>query len=370
MYQPKLFHAYPQLKGAVPWVSMGTFPTAVQRMDKLGEKCGHPDLWVKRDDLSSDIMGGNKVRVMEFLLAKMKAEGKKVAISPGALGSNQILASAIYGNRLGLKIVGVFFKQCDTDYMCKHMLIDQSMGVEFNHVKNPYFTPFAILYHYLRHVDWKKFEAPFYIPSFGSSATCALGYLNAMFELKEQIDKGEMPEPDYIFVTAGTGGTMAGIELGARLLEMKSIVMGVRITDWIACNERVVASILNRTVRYLNKSGAELPRLKWKKKDVHMIHEFFGGEYAKITDEGVEAKQLCAQVEDLVLDTTYTAKTMAAMLAYLEQHGLKDKTVLFWHTYNTRDLLPYISEDASPKKMPSAFHEYFKDRESGRPAEA
>lgn len=363
MSKPLLFEAYPQVEDRVPWVSLGNFPTPVEKLSRLGEKLGHSSLWVKRDDLSSDKMGGNKVRVMEFLLAQMKADGKKVAISPGALGSNQILASAIYGNQLGLDIVGIFFKQFPTDYMCKHMLIDQCMGVEFHHVGNPYFVPLVILYHYLRKTDWRRLSGPFYIPSFGSSATCALGYLNAMFELKRQVDAGEVPDPDYIFVTAGTGGTMAGIELGARLLNMKVRVVGVRITDWIACNERLVASIVNRAFRYLKKRGADLPPMKWKGSDISMIHEFFGGEYAKITNEGVNAKSLLAEVEDLVLDTTYTAKTMAAMIRRLEDQGLRDKTVLFWHTYNTRDLSPFLDEAADPDRLPRSFQAYFKEGE-------
>ena len=147
---------------------MGTYPTPVEKMSKLGKMLGYPNLWVKRDDLSSQKMGGNKVRVMEFLLAEMKASGKTIAISPGALGSNQILASGIYGKDLGFKIVGIFFKQCPTDYMRKHMLIDKTMGVEFNYVSNPYLVPFAILYHYLRNFDFSKMQFPFYIPTFGS----------------------------------------------------------------------------------------------------------------------------------------------------------------------------------------------------------
>ncbi|HUT53120.1 MAG TPA: pyridoxal-phosphate dependent enzyme [bacterium] len=360
MERPRLFEKYPQLEKTIPWVPLGTFPTPVQRLDRLGGMLGHHKLWIKRDDLSSDQMGGNKVRVMEFLLAQMRAQGKQVAISPGALGSNQILASAIYGHQLGLKIVGVFFKQCETDYMCKHMLIDQSMGVEFVHVNNPYFVPFAVIWQLLKNADWKKFELPFYIPSFGSSATCAFGYFNAMLELKDQIDAGLLPPPDYIFVTAGTGGTMAGIELGARALGLPTRVVGVRITDYIACNERLVASIVNRAAKALRQAGADLPVKKCHGRDVTLIHDFFGGEYAKITPEAVEARKTCAELEGLTLDTTYTAKTMAAMIQHLKAHGLKDQNVLFWHTYNTRDLSPFLSPDSCPEKMPAPFQGYFK----------
>jgi 1-aminocyclopropane-1-carboxylate deaminase/D-cysteine desulfhydrase-like pyridoxal-dependent ACC family enzyme len=110
------------------------------------------------------------------------------------------------------------------------MLIDKSMGVEFNHVSSPYMVPFAIIYHYLKNVDWPRMEAPFYIPTFGSSATCAIGYVNAMIELKQQIDQGLIPEPDYIFVTAGTGGTMAGIHFGAKMLGLKTGSVTSRLT--------------------------------------------------------------------------------------------------------------------------------------------
>ena len=264
------------------------------------------------------------------------------------------MASGIYGHELGLKIVGVFFKQCATDYMCKHMLIDKSMGVEFNHVNSPYLVPFAIIYHYLsRNIDWGKMQAPFYIPTFGSSATCALGYFNAMFELKKQIDAGMLPEPDYIFVTAGTGGTMAGIQLGAKVLGMKSKTVGVRITDYVACNERMWSPASSTARSRLEKSGRRAVKpMKFKKSDILMIHEFFGGEYAKITDEAVAARKLLAEIEEVTLDTTYTAKTMAAMTKYLKDHDLKDKHILFWHTYNTRDLSPFLDKNVARRICP------------------
>jgi 1-aminocyclopropane-1-carboxylate deaminase/D-cysteine desulfhydrase-like pyridoxal-dependent ACC family enzyme len=359
--RPNLFEKYPNLEYSVPWISMGTFPTPVEKMSGLEEKTGHSNLWIKRDDLSSDKMGGNKVRIMEFLLALAKAQGKERVVSSGALGSNQIMASAIYAKDLDIKVTGVFFKQCDTDYMCKHMLIDYSMDVEFNHVGNPYMMPLAILYHCVRNINWKNMELPFYIPTFGSSATCVLGYVNAMFELKKQIDAGEIPEPDYIFITVGTGGTMAGIELGARLTGLDTKVIGVRIADWITSNEAVVASAVNRCIKLLKKAGAMIPPLKYSASDITIIHEFFGGEYAMITDESIDAKELALETDDIVLDTTYTAKTMAAMLKYLGGHKMSDKNILFWHTYNTKDLGPFLREDACCESLPKEFHCYFKE---------
>jgi 1-aminocyclopropane-1-carboxylate deaminase/D-cysteine desulfhydrase-like pyridoxal-dependent ACC family enzyme len=244
------------------------------------------------------------------------------------------------------------------------MLIDQSMGVEFHHVNSPYMVLFHVIYQWLRNIDWRKMKAPFFIPSFGSSATCALGYFNGMLELKKQIDAGECPEPDYIFITAGTGGTMAGIESAARVLGMETKVVGVRIADWIACNETLVASIVNRCYRLLRKSGADIPRFRSKGSDITMIHDFFGGEYARITPEGLKARDMAKQLDDIILDTTYTAKTMAAMIKYLSENDLKDKTVLFWHTFNSRELTPFLSPECSPEKLPGEFHKYFQTEKS------
>jgi D-cysteine desulfhydrase len=177
--------------------------------------------------------------------------------------------------------------------------------------------------------------------------------------LKEQVNAGQCPEPDYIFVTAGTGGTMAGIEMGVRILGMNSRVVGVRITDWLSVNESLIANIVNRGYKLLKDSGARLPPLHLKGSDITMIHEFFGGEYAKITPECAEAKQLARDLENIILDTTYTAKTMAAMISFIKDHGLKDKNILFWHTYNSRDLAPFLDPECTPAKLPGEFHPYF-----------
>ena len=77
MSQPELFEAYPNLAKTIPWVPLGNLPTPVERLNKLGAQLGYPSLWIKRDDLSSTKMGGNKVRIMEFLLAADEGRGQE-----------------------------------------------------------------------------------------------------------------------------------------------------------------------------------------------------------------------------------------------------------------------------------------------------
>ena len=95
MVKPIIFEQFPAIEQKIPWTPLGDFPTPVQKLEKLGAAVGHDGLWVKRDDLDSKVMGGNKVRVMEFLLADALSKNKRVAVSPGALGSNQVMASAV-----------------------------------------------------------------------------------------------------------------------------------------------------------------------------------------------------------------------------------------------------------------------------------
>ncbi len=82
-----LFDKYPGLRDKIPWMSIGKYPTPVQKMEKLGREAGYDNLWLKRDDLTSDIYGGNKVRKLEFVLADAKAKGRKTLICIGGSGS-------------------------------------------------------------------------------------------------------------------------------------------------------------------------------------------------------------------------------------------------------------------------------------------
>src|SRR4030042_5011600 len=118
---PELFQQYPKLK-AIPWVSLGQFPTPVEPMARLGERLGFQRLWVKRDDLSGPRYGGNKVRKLEFLLADAQAQGRDAVLTLGAAGSNHCLATAVYAQELGLKSIAVFVPQPVQEYVRQNPL--------------------------------------------------------------------------------------------------------------------------------------------------------------------------------------------------------------------------------------------------------
>lgn len=340
---------------------MGCYPTRVHRLEKLGRHIGCEDLWIKRDDESSKLYGGNKVRMMEFVLADAKSKNRNALICWGALGSNQVMASCIYGREMGFEKISVVFNQQPIhDYVCRNLLIDASLGARMDHASSSAELALKLLVQYVKHIDIAAGRRPYLVPLVGSSALSCLGYVNAAFELKEQIEEGLLPEPDYIFITVGTGGTMAGLQLGLRLAGLKSTVVGVRVLDRVFSNEKIVAWEINRTLRFLKQRGCKTSCPKYTAADITLMHDFFGEEYAGPTEEGRAAIDTTHEHEALPLDITYTGKTMAALMSFVKRNAdSANKTILFWHTLNSVDLQPFLDNAPDPQMLPPKFHHIF-----------
>ena len=355
------FRNYPGLQDRIPWIALGKYPTRVHRLAKLGEHLGCPNLWIKRDDESSEVYGGNKVRMFEFVLADAKSKKRNALVCWGSLGSNQVMASCIYGRKVGFtRISAVFRPQPIHDYVRRNLLIDASLGAKMDYAKSSATLIGKLLIQYLRYSNPLAGERPYLVPMVGSSPLSCLGYVNAAFELKEQIQQGLIPEPDAIFVTAGTGGTMAGLQLGLRMAGLRSEVVGVRVLDKIFCNEPVIAWEINRTIKYLERRGGPLNIARHRAKDIILTHDFYGEEYAGPTEEGGKAIEITREREDLSLDVTYTGKTMAALMDHLKRGGNARKTILFWHTLNSVDLNCFLKCAPKPDSLPAKFHCYWR----------
>lgn len=127
-----LFEEFPRLRGEIPWLKLGDFPTRVHRLKRLGKELGCRNLWIKRDDESGKLYGGNKVRKLEFLLADAEKKNAKVILTCGRIGSNHCLASTIYGSKLGFKSVLVLYHQPVTELVMSNLLLDHYFGAELH----------------------------------------------------------------------------------------------------------------------------------------------------------------------------------------------------------------------------------------------
>ncbi len=350
----QLFRRFPVLKDKIPFITLGQYPTPVQKLEKFGHKFGFNSLWIKRDDMSGEVYGGNKVRKLEFLLADAKAKEKKHLIAVGATGSNYVTATGIYGKKLGFNVSAVLFHQPPTDYLKKNLLMNLSNNMELNISPSMLLIPLKEIFCLLRH----GLKDTYITPPGGSSALSTLGYVNAALELKEQIDSGALPEPDFIFVPLGTGGTMAGIVLGCKIAGLKTRVVGVRVVDRIISNSLAVKGYADRCVKLMSRFIPELKGLKINFTDFTVLHDYFGKGYAYFTEDGIKAVKTLYETEEIKLEGTYTGKTLAGMIDFVKKNNLESKEILFWNTYNSRDMGSALKEDAYTK-LPRKLHRYF-----------
>lgn len=351
--EPILFEMYPGLRD-IPWRSLGNFPTPVAKLERLGRELGYENIWIKEDDKSSDYYGGNKVRKLEFTLPDALQKKKKTVMTYGGIGTNHGLATAIHGNRLGLNTLLLLVDQPVTTHVQENLLLFQHFGAQLCYVKNKAGAVSKSIWHFLLK------RSIYYLPPGGSSPRGSLGLVAAAFELRRQIDAGEIPEPKYIFVALGSKGTMAGLLVGSRLASLNSTIVGVRVSyRWLA-NEKTTANLANKVVDLMRKYDRNVPLMKFNGEDMYVLHDFCGGGYGVPTSQGEEAMEILREAEDIKLDLTYTAKAFAALLHFVRtQKDRESAPLLFWNTFSSVDLTPIIKEEHDYNKLPKPFHKFF-----------
>ena len=193
-----LVRAFPVLRDRLPWVSLGQFPTPVERLSELEKRIGSKaSLWIKRDDLSGSIYGSNKVRKLEFLLGDALQRGRNRVFAAGALGSIYAVASSLYARQVSLGCTCVLFPQPMAPRSHQNLRLILSLSDHVEIIPSVAFLPFAI-----GRALWRDRRregvAPCRMPVGGSSPLGCLGLVDAVLELQAQIDEGRLPEPDYI----------------------------------------------------------------------------------------------------------------------------------------------------------------------------
>ncbi|MHA1732926.1 MAG: 1-aminocyclopropane-1-carboxylate deaminase/D-cysteine desulfhydrase [Promethearchaeota archaeon] len=355
--KPLLFERYPDLEAKLPWVKLGPMRTPVTRMTGVEAELGLTSLWVKRDDLSAPLYGGNKPRKLEFILADALAKGKRKVITFGGIGSNHTVANAIYCQEVGLKPISGLVDQPLTPHVRKNLLLDLYYGSEFIYAHGYLGLVLKAL--------WKalKTRKMYIMMPGGSIPVGTVGFVNAALELKMQVDGGAMPEPDYLFVACGSTGTAAGLALGLKLAGLKTKVVAVQVADPMFTNLKAVLKLAGKTLKLLRERDPAVPRVEVD--NVLFDDEHFGGEYGLPTRECVEAVHLVRK-DGLEIETTYTGKAFSCLVSYAREKKLPlgEKTVLFWNTFNTRDfsdVLAKVDYHDLPEKLHWVFEQPLPD---------
>ncbi|MEH6466469.1 MAG: D-cysteine desulfhydrase family protein [Porticoccus sp.] len=306
-------------------LSLAQTPTPLQPLDRLSDELGGPRIWVKRDDMTGCAISGNKVRKLEFVLAKALAEGADTLITCGGIQSNHCRATAILGAQLGLKV---------------HLILRGNPPVELDgNLLLDYLTAAEVSYYPLseyQHLDklfdqWQQHyrhqgRHPFSIPTGASNGTGAWGYINCARELADDFRHHQI-SPSAIVAATGSGGTQAGLTLGAHLFQLNTSVLGIAVCD----DADYFFHKVRKDMRDWQQHSSIT--LDVENIEIHVNDQHIGPGYAKATPEIFSTIRHLAALEGIILDPVYSGKAFHGLLQEIRAGQFHDASdIVFIHT--------------------------------------
>lgn len=330
-----------------PRLHLAHLPTPLEPMARLSEHLGGPEIWIKRDDCTGLSTGGNKTRKLEFLLAEAKAQKADLVMTQGATQSNHARQTAAFAAKLG---------------MACHILLEDRTGS-----KDPAYNTNGNVFLDLLHgasIERRpasqdmnaemeavadRFRADgkrvYTIPGGGSNPTGALGYANCALELLHQANERSL-RIDHLVHATGSAGTQAGLVAGLKALNAQIPVLGVGVRAPKAKQEESVFKLAQATADKLGCPGVVA------REDVVANTDYVGDGYGIPTPGAIEAIELFARLEGILLDPVYSGKGAAGLIDLIRKGEFKrGQRVVFLHTGGSVALFGYTSSFgyAAPK---------------------
>ena len=307
-------------------VSLGLYPTPLYRLTNISRELG-TNVWIKRDDLCGVVLGGNKVRKLEYLLADARRQGYDLVMTTGQAQSNHAMLTAACALRMGMDCILVLKKRGITARK-GNQILNYLMGVEVRYVDTDSYDD---IYAEMDRIGQEMGRKVYKIPCGGSNALGSLGYIDCMREIAES---GQ--HFDHLVCACGSGGTAAGSILGAKLYLPDTRVMCAMVDD--DPFDVIVPRIMKESADLLG-IDVDIP--------VPDLLDMCGPGYSIPSEEGNAAIAMMIQQEGIVLDTCYTGKAFAGLIrrARAKEYRREDN-VLFLHTGGAGGLFAQDWENA------------------------
>ena len=320
-----------------PRKTLSHLPTPIEPLYNLSAALGGPRIWIKRDDCTGLATGGNKTRKLEFLIADALAQGADTLITMGATQSNHVRQTAAAAGKFGLAC---------------HLLLEnraQSNDLAFNESGNVLLDRLlgAQITVHERGTDMKQAGAeladrlraegrkPYLIPVGGSNPVGVLGYVDAALEADAQF-KALGVTIDHAIHATGSCGTQAGMVLGYAALGGYVPVLGICVSQPRAVQEANVLALVRESEAALGFGEIVSPSM------IQANSDYVGEGYGIPTAGMVEAVELTARSEGVLLDPVYSGKAMAGLIDLVRKGMFAEaKNVLFWHTGGSAALFGY-----------------------------
>lgn len=334
-----LFELFPKLSESVARAALGAFPTPVESLQAVARElgAGDGDAWIKRDDISSAVYGGNKVRTLELLLGQARALGHQQVLATGAFGSNHALATALHAPRVGLEPGALLFPQPVSEAAFLNLRALAESGAKLRALPHWSAFPFGLAWTRLR-----REPTPYVMVPGGATPLGALGYVSAGLELGRQVAAGQLPAPRRVILAVGSTCTSAGLLVGLAIAARFRVgfepatlprVTSVRVSPWPVTSRLRILRLAARTAHLLRELvGSEVPRLDSAALGARFEVDgrYLGPGYGEPSPAGRQAEAVWARLGLPALDGTYSAKAAARVV-----FGLRAREagpVLFWST--------------------------------------
>ena len=312
-------------------VSIAHLPTPLEPLPRLTAQLGGPELWIKRDDQTGLATGGNKARKLEYLVADALAQGADTLITAGAAQSNHARQTAAAAAKFGLARVLVLRGE-EPPQVLGNLLLDRLLGAEVRWAGDlPLPEAMAQVAEELRAAG----RCPYVVPYGGSNAVGASGYVAAMEELLAQGAERDK-RFDQVVLASSSGGTQAGLMVGARALGYEGRILGISVDPRAESLTHTLAGLATATADRMGLGLTYVPE------DFAVNDDYLGGGYGVVGELEREAIRTMARAEGILLDPVYTGRAFGGLLDLIRRGVFSPgERVLFWHTGGTAGLFGY-----------------------------
>ena len=315
-------------------IKLGHFPTPIEHLKNISQYLGGPNIFIKRDDCTGLATGGNKTRKLEFLMPDALKKKAELVVTIGAIQSNHARQTAAACTLLNLKCLIILEQRLDSPpeaYMKSgNVFLDKLFGAEIDLCpKNE-----NVLDYSQKVVESLKSKGTnvYFIPGGGSHEIGALGYVECLNEIIKENKKYNFTQ---IIHATGSAGTQSGLLAGKKYFSCNISVTGISVRYDKKTQEDKVYQLAKKTCELLQCKILE-------KSEVVAFDEYIGPGYGIPTDAMVEAVEILAKKEAILLDPVYSGKAFAGLIGMIKNKQLtKDDNILFIHTGGSVSLSAY-----------------------------
>ncbi|MDX5630394.1 MULTISPECIES: D-cysteine desulfhydrase family protein [unclassified Brenneria] len=316
-------------------VALGFFPTPLEALNRFGDALGI-NLSIKRDDYTGFGGGGNKVRKLEYLMADARRQNVDVVITTGGHQSNHARMVAAAARKFAMKPVLVLRGDAPQTYQ-GNLLLDKLFGAQLQFLDpDAYFTQIDGAMQAHADAAAARGEKALIIPLGGATPLGALGYVRAIEEMDAQLKAGDQPPPQFIVAPTGSGGTLAGLYVGARRYWPQTKIIGISVSAKAPWFQTRISAMAQECADLL-----AWPQ-RWTPEDIWIEDDYVGAAYGVPSAGGIDAIYRVAQDEGVLLDPVYTGKAMHGLIDLTAQGKIPaGASVIFVHCGGSPALYPF-----------------------------